>query len=164
MVRELGYNTISEVLDSWEALRRIENYEEQAGLLLFRRLFDKSPRAKLLFGFPIDLDVHSDTIKNSRRFKAHAMYLIQMIDSSLNMLGPDIELLTEIMHALGEKHARFGVLAEMYSQMGDALIEAMTVLLGEGVMNEKVVEAWHETYGALSGDMIEEHIKYDQGE
>lgn len=161
MVHELSYNTISEVLESWEALRRIENYEEQAGLLLFRKLFDKCPQAKLLFGFPIDLDVHSDAIKDSKRFKAHAMYLIQMIDSSLNMLGPDIELLTEIMHALGEKHARFGVLAEMYAQMGEALIEAMTTLLGDDKMNEKTIEAWTETYGALSGDMIEEHIKME---
>jgi hypothetical protein len=38
----------------------------------------------------------------------HAAYLIQMIDTALNMLGPDIELLTEIMTELGIKHVRYG--------------------------------------------------------
>ena len=37
MVQELSYNTISHVMDSWEQVRRIKNYEEVAGVLLFQR-------------------------------------------------------------------------------------------------------------------------------
>ena len=40
---------------------------------------------------------------------SHAKYFIQMIDKALGMLGPDIELLTEILMDLGQKHVRFGV-------------------------------------------------------
>jgi len=37
MVKELSYNTISHVIESWEKLRRVKNYEEVAGTLLFQR-------------------------------------------------------------------------------------------------------------------------------
>jgi hypothetical protein len=56
MVNEMSYNTISMVVESWEQLRRVPNYEEVAGVHLFQRLFDKCPTAKVLFGFPLDID------------------------------------------------------------------------------------------------------------
>jgi hypothetical protein len=37
MVQEMSYNVISHVLESWEQLRRIKNYEEVAGVILFQR-------------------------------------------------------------------------------------------------------------------------------
>lgn len=54
-----------------------------------------------MFGFPIDIDPKSAELVVSKRFLMHASYLIQMLDTALNMLGPDIELLTEIMTELG---------------------------------------------------------------
>jgi len=36
-MRELDYKTISIVIESWEKLRRLENYEEKAGVVLFKR-------------------------------------------------------------------------------------------------------------------------------
>lgn len=37
MVKDVGYSTIMEVVDSWEALRRIPNYEEVAGSKVFEK-------------------------------------------------------------------------------------------------------------------------------
>jgi hypothetical protein len=37
MVQELSYNAISLVIDSWEQVKRIKNYEEVAGAVLFQR-------------------------------------------------------------------------------------------------------------------------------
>ncbi len=37
MVQELSYNVTSHVIESWEQLRRIKNYEEVAGVVLFKR-------------------------------------------------------------------------------------------------------------------------------
>lgn len=146
--------TISQVMDTWEQLRRVKQYEEVAGAKLFQKLFVQCPQAKILFGFPIDVDANSPEVLNSKRFLMHASYLIQMIDTALNMLGPDIELLTEIMLELGSKHVRYGVKPEMFPIMGECLIATLEETLAEGAINASAKQAWIETYDALSGDMI----------
>ena len=123
-----------------------------AGSLLFQKLFLKAPQTKVLFGFPIDLDPTSQEILKSRRFLMHAAYMIQMVDTALSMLGPDIELLTEIMTELGTKHVRYGVKKDMFAVMGECLISTLEETLGD--MTPAGKEAWVETYAALSGDMI----------
>jgi len=85
----------------------------------------------------------------------------QMLDTALNMLGPDIELLTEIMTELGVKHVRYGVKPEMFSIMGDALVETLETHLGKD-FTEPVREAWLETYKALSQDMIRAQVKHNK--
>lgn len=87
----------------------------------------------------------------------HASYLIQMIDTALNMLGPDIELLTEIMTELGQKHVKYGVKPEMFPKMGTCLLETLEELLKDS-WTETIKEAWIETYEALSNDMIEAQL------
>ena len=37
MVAELDFHTVKAIDDSWESMRRIPNYEEKAGVLLFRK-------------------------------------------------------------------------------------------------------------------------------
>lgn len=107
----------------------------------------------MLFGFPIDLDIDSPDLLQSKRFIAQAVYFWSMIDTSLNMLGPDIELLAEIMAELGKKHVVYGVKPEMFPIMGDALIWTLKESLGDKLTDDHEV-AWKETYGALSSDMI----------
>eukprot|EP00977_Amphora_coffeiformis_P015263 scaffold4484_cov170-Amphora_coffeaeformis.AAC.3 len=111
-----------------------------------------------LFGFPIHADVTSPEILNSKRFKMHATYMIQMLDTALNMLGPDIELLTEILIELGEKHVRYGVKPEMFPVMGDALVHTLNECLGDDFPDE-IREAWKETYIEISSDMLKAQLK-----
>jgi hemoglobin-like flavoprotein len=158
MVKEISYSTINDVIGSWEAMKRINNYEEVVGSKLFQRLFDKCPKAKVLFGFPIDIDVYSSELLNSKQFLTHAAFMLEMIDTALNMLGPDIELLTEIMHDLGRKHIRYGVKPEFFPIMGEALVCALQDALGGG-FTETIKASWIETYDALSGDMIRAMVK-----
>lgn len=61
----------------------MKNYEEVAGSMLFQKLFDKCPQAKVLFGFPIDIDAHDKELIQSKRFLMHASYLIQMLGKLL---------------------------------------------------------------------------------
>ena len=62
------------------------------------RLFELEPESKIIFGFPKDADLSdNEDLKNNRRFTKHAQYFIQMIDKALGLLGPDLELLTDIL-------------------------------------------------------------------
>jgi hypothetical protein len=117
IVAELKYATIAHVIESWEKIRRMKNYEKFVGAKLFLR----DPTMKLLFGLPIDIDVESEEVLQSRRFLRHATYLVGTLDTALNMLGPDIELLTEIMLDLGVKHVTYGVKPEYFPIMGKVL-------------------------------------------
>ena len=119
---------------------------------LVNRLFELEPEAKTIFGFDVSSDVSSELAK-SPRFTKHAKYFIQMIDKALGMLGPDIELLTEILLDLGKKHVGYGVKPEYFPSMGRALIYSVKEQLGEKYTDE-TKDAWVEVYGALSYDMI----------
>jgi hemoglobin-like flavoprotein len=108
------------------------------------------PAAKSIFGFK---DESGDELTKSRRFIQHAKYFIQMIDKALGMLGPDIDLLTEILLELGQKHVSYGVKPEYFPSMGRALIHAVSGCLGDSFSTE-IKDSWVEVYGALSYDMI----------
>lgn len=69
------------------------------------------------------------------------------------MLGPDIEILTEILMELGEKHVRFGVKAEYFPCMGRALIDTIAEELGPSFTTDMKAD-WNEVYGAMAYDMI----------
>jgi hemoglobin-like flavoprotein len=101
----------------------------------------------------MDADTKSHELLTSKRFLMHGSYLIQMLDAAINMLGPDIELLTEIMLELGGKHIRYGVKPEMFPIMGECLIHVLEDTLKES-FTDTVKEAWCDVYGALSSDMI----------
>ena len=93
----------------------------------------------------------------SKRFQMHSVYLIQMFDVSLNMLGPDRELLSEIMLSLGKKHVRYGVTPDMFPAMGEALLYALEAALQkfDYPLSDKVRKSWKEVYGILVEEMIE---------
>eukprot|EP00526_Cylindrotheca_closterium_P023299 CAMPEP_0113638600 /NCGR_PEP_ID=MMETSP0017_2-20120614/20227_1 /TAXON_ID=2856 /ORGANISM="Cylindrotheca closterium" /LENGTH=161 /DNA_ID=CAMNT_0000549727 /DNA_START=59 /DNA_END=544 /DNA_ORIENTATION=- /assembly_acc=CAM_ASM_000147 len=154
MVAEMSYSTVSNVIDTWELVRRTENYEQVVGTKLFQKFFTVEPDAKEIFGFRSDMDPNSDEVVKNTRFVKHAQFFIQMIDRALALLGPEIELLTEIMLELGEKHVRYGVKAEYFPAMGSALIDAVKTILGEEHFSEEIRADWLEVYGALSYDMI----------
>eukprot|EP00529_Nitzschia_sp_RCC80_P036186 CAMPEP_0113482334 /NCGR_PEP_ID=MMETSP0014_2-20120614/22864_1 /TAXON_ID=2857 /ORGANISM="Nitzschia sp." /LENGTH=157 /DNA_ID=CAMNT_0000375845 /DNA_START=88 /DNA_END=561 /DNA_ORIENTATION=- /assembly_acc=CAM_ASM_000159 len=152
MVADMSYSTVSDVIDTWEAVRRTDKYEVEVGTALFKKFFALEPEAKAIFGFK---KTQSDEeLAKSKRFTKHAAYFIQMIDKALGMLGPDIELLTEILLELGQKHVNYGVKPEYFPSMGRALIFAIQEQLGEDQFTAEIKDSWVEVYGALSYDMI----------
>lgn len=144
-------NNDKAVLISWNKLKQIENYQEVAGVILFQKLFDDCPEAKVLFGFPADMDVYSETMLASRRFKSHAAYFIEMLDKALDMV--EAKQIGDNMKRLGAMHSSFGVQEEYFSFMGDALFHTLKTTL-RGAWNGPTEEAWREVYGRLASQMI----------
>ena len=102
------------------------------------------------------MDASCESLQKSRRFVAHAKYMISMLDKALGLLGPDAELLTEIMADLGKKHVTFGIEDPSYYKiMGESLFVALGELLGSH-FSPKVQESWTVVYGELSGAMASE--------
>jgi hypothetical protein len=131
----------------------VARYLPSYNYLLLYRLFTLEPPAQLIFGFPKDMNPNSESVLKNPRFVKHAKYFIQMIDKALSMLGPDIEILTEILLELGEKHVGYGVKPEYFPSMGRALIATVEENLGDSFTSD-IKADWVEVYGALSYDMI----------
>ncbi|CAB9528302.1 Leghemoglobin Lb120 [Seminavis robusta] len=154
MSLEMDYTTLFAVMDSWETMRRIPDSGEVAGAILFKHFFQRCPAAKVLFGFPVEMDAESEAIQNSKRFRSHASLMIDMLDRALNMLGPDVELLGEILSDLGKKHARMGVKESYFPFMGEALIETLRETLGASTFTPEIEASWKAVYDGLSTAMI----------
>ena len=102
------------------------------------------------------MDVSCENLKKSRRFTTHAVFMIEMLDRSLGLLGPDAELLAEIMVELGKKHVVMGITdASYYTVMGESLFLALRELIGKGFTQE-VEDSWTIVYGELSDAMTRE--------
>jgi len=55
----------------------------------------------------------------------HAVRMIYMFDAALSMLGPDTEMLEEVLHDLGRRHIGYGVSPHCYPFMGQAVVYAL---------------------------------------
>lgn len=72
------------------------------------------------------------------------------------MLGPDIEMLTEIMTDLGPKHVAYGVTPDTFPARGQCLIDTLAECLNEvepGSFPSDTRDAWEEVYLNLSTDI-----------
>jgi hemoglobin-like flavoprotein len=122
------------------------------------RLFTLDPTAQQVFSFGNDKEELTDAFFESERLKKHAIFFIQMIERVIGLLGPDIDLLTDILLELRNKHAAFGVQASHYPHMGQALLETIQALSGNKFTDD-VKHSWLEVFQALSCDMVQAHNK-----
>jgi len=82
---------------------------------------------------------------------------IEMFDMAIDMVGPDIDMLTEILEEMGEKHIRYGVSPDMYPLMGVAISDAVSTILGENKFDAKHRDAFKKLYDEMADDMIRGH-------
>lgn len=96
MVQELSYNVTSHVIESWEQLRRIKNYEEVAGVVLFQRCVrfisnhlpraDQSYRCIYSLSFPcFAVAVFLKSARRPRFYLDSQLILIRIRPSSLRV-------------------------------------------------------------------------------
>jgi len=148
MIDELSYETASTVIESWESLRRTENYAERTGRRLFIRFFEEQPDARSVFGFDKTDD---DAIYDSRKFLDIGKNFIEVVDQAVDMLGPDLEVLAEVLMDLGKKyHLEYGMRPEYYSVLGRALIDQLEEILGPKDFPIHTKSCWLQVYGALA--------------
>jgi len=126
------------------------------------RLFMAEPKAATVFTF-CSVDASDEALYKNPRLVRHAIHYMNMVDRAIGLLGPDVELLTEVLIELGRTHAKFGVDASFYPPMGTALIATLSEHLGQAFTDETRI-AWLEIYGAMSYDMIRaKHVKDERG-
>ena len=147
--------TVFQVSKGWSDITSIRNYEKVCGSTLFQNLFKVCPEAQVLFGFPLDMYPDPRELLGSMRFNMHAMFLMEMIDSTMTMIGKDNEKLAETLVSLGRKHATYGVKKEFFPFMTESIIHMMKQHLDKEQFSPDDEDAWTIVFGALIEDIVD---------
>ncbi|MEW8397532.1 MAG: globin family protein [Candidatus Thiodiazotropha sp.] len=127
---------IKVVKASWAKVLPIS---DQAAELFYARLFDVYPEVKPYF---------------KGDMQAQGRKLMNMIDTAVNNLD-DLDPMLDAIRSSGRRHAGYGVKAEDYDKVADALLWTSEKGLGES-FTEEVKDAWVTTYTALASVMQSE--------
>ena len=152
-MKEVSYSTIALVLETWDAARYIDkNFDEEFGKKAVKRMFESEPRTKSVFGYEQGEEV------GDAHVEVHAKAFPGLLDSVIQMLGPDVEFIEEILEQVGERHRAMKVNPSYFPYMGKALISTL-----EDSLNRKLTEterlAWEEVYDEISNVIIKAILK-----
>ena len=117
---------------------RVAPVSDAAARVFYARLFEIAPELRPMF--------RGDMVEQGRK-------LMAMLAAVVHGLRDMPALLRGAGH-LGERHVGYGVRPEHYAPVGMALIETLAEALGDHFTAE-MRTAWADTYGALSGAMVE---------
>ncbi|MHA6797118.1 globin domain-containing protein [Pseudonocardia bannensis] len=118
--------TVKTIRASWAGM---EERADEIGRHFYATLFSTAPDTRDLF--PVNMEV-----QRSRLLRA-LVHVVQMVDQ------PD-ELIP-FLQQLGRDHRKFGVLAEHYGAVGDALLSAVETFAGDA-WTPPVAKAWRDAY------------------
>ncbi|MGD9785625.1 MAG: globin family protein [Hyphomicrobiaceae bacterium] len=121
-----------------ESFKKVEPIADKAADLFYGRLFEIAPQVRPLF--PNDL--------SEQKTK-----LMSMIGTAVNNLH-QVEKIIPAVQELGRKHVGYGVTAEQYKPVGEALIWTLDKGLGDAFTPE-VKTAWVTTYQTLEKVMTD---------
>jgi hemoglobin-like flavoprotein len=119
-----------------DSFKLVEPIAPQAAELFYGRLFEIAPKVRPLF--PADISGQKEK-------------LMSMIGTAVNNLH-QVEKIVPAVQDLGRRHVAYGVTAEHYKPVGEALIWTLDKGLGEKFTPE-VKAAWLATYSTLEGVM-----------
>lgn len=128
-----------------ESFLKVSADLERAGELFYEKLFQIDPSLETLF------------VNDMRAQASKLMNTLSIVVSQLQT-WPDLAPLVE---DLALRHVAYGVKAEHYDSVGQALIDMMDDVLGEAFTDD-MRTAWIRSYTAIAGHMIT--YAYREGE
>ncbi len=110
---------------------------EMVAMMFYRKLFQLRPDLEPLFKNDID--------EQGRKLVDTLSFIVDSLDDPDGLLSAASDLAT--------RHVSYGVSADQYAPVGEALIMTLSELLGSD-FTEAEKNAWLETYTTLSSHMI----------
>ncbi|CAA6828572.1 MAG: Flavohemoprotein (Hemoglobin-like protein) (Flavohemoglobin) (Nitric oxide dioxygenase) (EC [uncultured Sulfurovum sp.] len=115
----------------------LKEHGESITTEMYKVLFSKYPQTQELF---------KDATADQHKKLANAVYAYAANIDKLENLSKGIEKMATV-------HVKTNVRPEHYPMVGDALLQAIKIVLGEGA-TEEVMSAWEEAYGFLAEVLI----------
>jgi hemoglobin-like flavoprotein len=145
---------VDSVITSWQKIVAIPNWEKVTGDLFLRYIFKIEPGTIDLFGFPEGTDYTDPDLTKNTRFMTKGVVLIKAIDTAVQLLGPDLYPLEEVLFDLGKRHVIMKAQPEFWPLVGEALFLVFEECMGD-VFDKGVRDAWTIMYNFLGYHMIQ---------
>lgn len=130
----LTQDEIEKIRETWARLVPVSSI---AAELFYGRLFKQAPGVRPLFS--------SDMTQQRQKLMQTLAFVVDHLD--------DLDQLTPAARDLAIRHVGYGVKADQYPHVGDALIWTFRRMLGAGFGPEEE-SAWTNAYGFLSSTMV----------
>jgi len=106
----------------------------------YKLLFENNPQLKDMF------NMTNQKIGTQPKALANAVFKYATYIDKLEMMGPDVAV-------IAQKHSSLSVTPEMYPIVGENLLKAIKIVLGDAATPE-IMNAWEEAYGDLAAIFI----------
>ncbi|GFO04882.1 neuroglobin [Plakobranchus ocellatus] len=127
------------------------------GLHIFTRLFEMEKDFKKLFRRLMSVRESGDYVFDSVRLERHATMVMKHLGQAVENLD-DSTYFSELLIALGEKHAAYDVKPEMLPFLWPAIRDGLKMRLGDKFTKEAEL-AWKHLYDYISHKLEEGMIK-----
>jgi len=121
------------------SLELVAAREPQITRRFYEILFERYPQSKPLFG-------RNSLEKQQKMLQDALVAVVEHVE--------DATWLTTNLHALGAKHAGYGVTREMYDWVGECLLATLAEIAAEA-WSKEIERAWSDAYTAIAGLMLE---------
>ena len=157
MTDEISYQSISNVLACWEHANQKYSCREDIGNKVLLELFEVEPEIKLIFGFqPQQANIETNPMLRMG-LTIHGLRIVNMIDQILDLMGPDTDVLNEILNEQARRHQKHGVKKEHFAHMGTAIRGALSKILDKDVYTTEVDNSWKEMFDKLSATIAQSY-------
>ena len=126
----ISYKVVQRVLTSWELASQKYSSPEEIGMQVLFCMFRTKAETKLVFGFTAKQNVEENPMLKMGAM-IHGTRIYSMLNQALNLVGPDMETLTEFLETLGERHSRLGVKKKYFTYLCDGVREVLATILGD---------------------------------
>jgi Globin len=154
MIQSIKYQSFLRVLESWEAAKQRYSCAEEVGMAILIELFRADASVKGFFGFS---QWSLAEIERSPFLRmgllVHGCNLVLIIDGLLGLIGPDLDILEEILQQHATTLFVVGVKPKHFGSVLVAMRQALTRTMGAAYSADLDV-AWSEIVREASKTII----------
>lgn len=151
---EANKSTEQLVVETWETIKSIPDYQKVAGELLFRKLFELNPGAASFFSFAKGYKTSDAELYQTLSFIKHSTSVISSVTAAVGLLESNkMDVLVSVLKDLGARHATLDLQRAHYELVGEALLSTLDTALGEA-FTPKVKASWGSIYAVITEQMM----------
>lgn len=148
---DVGFADMMQVLESWQAARRREDFEEQLGIDTLMLMFELDLEIQEVFGFSPNKKI---TGLQRMGLLIHGSQVVKVFDAIFSALGPDIDdVLVPILEDLGDEHLIMRLSPEHFQSLSKALMQVLPEKL-DG-WSPALKESWTKVMNVVIGQLAE---------